>query len=95
MVAIEALSIGEVRAADSPGQRSIALRYDHQMYVIGHQAVAQYPKPALGGLVPQYLQIGNAVSVGQEDVLPVVPALGDVMGKAWDDDARDSGHDTG
>jgi len=95
MVAIKALSIGEVRATNSPGQRKLALRYDYQMHVMGHQAVAQYLEPALGGLVPQNLQIGDAVSVGQKDVLPIVPALGDVMSKAWNDDARDSGHDTG
>ena len=65
------------------------------MDVVGHQAVAQYLKPALGGLVLQYLQVGDAVRVSQEDILPIVPVLGDVMGQAGDDDARDSRHDIG
>jgi hypothetical protein len=65
------------------------------MHVIGHQAVAQHPKPALGGLMLQHLQVGNAVRVGQKDILPVVAALRDMMSQTRNDDARDSGHDTG
>jgi hypothetical protein len=49
------------------------------MNVIGHQTVAQYLKPALGSLVLQYLQVGVAVRVNEEDILSVVPALGDVV----------------
>jgi hypothetical protein len=93
MVGIEALGIGEVRPADDLGQRTLVRWHDHQVHVIGHQAVAQYRKPAPGGLVPQYLHVGKAVSVRQKDVLPVVPALGDVMGQFGNYDARYSGHD--
>jgi len=63
--------------------------------VVCHQAVAQYFKPAPDSLVLQHLQVGNAVRVSQEYVLPIVATLGDVMGQAGDDDAGDSGHDTG
>jgi len=65
------------------------------MYVVCHQAVAQYFKPAPDSLVLQYLQVGSSVRVSQEHILPIVPTLGDVMDQAGDDDAGDSGHDTG
>jgi hypothetical protein len=41
------------------------------------------------------LQIGDAVRVGQKDILPVVATLRDVMSQTRYDDARDSRRDTG
>jgi hypothetical protein len=95
VVGIEPLGIGEVRSAYSLSQYALALWHDHEMDVIGHQAVSDYPKPALGGLMLQYLQVGDAIRVNEEDFLPIVPALGDVMGQARENDACDSRHDTG
>ena len=45
----------------------------------------------LGGLADQ-VEIGSLVAVIEEDRLPVIASLGDVMRQAWDNDARQPGH---
>ena len=59
---------------------------------IGHEA----PGPdlcarGLGGLADQ-VEIGSVVPVIEEDRLPVIASLGDVVRQAWDNHARKSGH---
>jgi hypothetical protein len=44
-------------------------------------------------LVLQNGEVCCAVRVGQEDILPVVPALGDVMGQTGYDNPGDSRHE--
>jgi hypothetical protein len=41
----------------------------------------------------QEVEIETALTGGVEDLLAVVSALGNVVGDAWNDDARATGHD--
>jgi len=68
---------------------------DYQMHVIRHQAVAHHFQSAPGRLVFQYPEIGNAVHIPQEYILPIVTTLSDMTSRAGDDDAGDSEHNTG
>lgn len=45
----------------------------------------------LGGLADQ-VEIGGVVAVIEEDRLPVIASLSDVVRQAWDNDARQPGH---
>jgi len=49
------------------------------MNVIGHQAPSEDAYITAAGMLAKYLKIADAVLIGEEDVLPVVAALGDVM----------------
>ena len=85
--AVSAMGFGKGR----PQTVLVAGRHD-EVNRIGHEA----PGPdlcdrGLGGLADQ-AEIGSLVPAIEEDRLPVIASLGDVMRQAWDNDARKSGH---
>jgi hypothetical protein len=43
-------------------------------------------------VIPQQIEIEQAVGIGEEDRLPAIAALGDVMRDVGDDDAGEAGH---
>jgi hypothetical protein len=61
--------------------------YD-QMHVIGHQTVAQQGEAMECRILPQQLEVGNAVGVVGQNYLSRVAALGDMVGDVNDDHAR-------
>jgi len=63
-----------------------------QVQVVGHQTVAEQAELFAAAELAQAFEVEAAVVVEQEDVLAIVAALGDVMGAAWDDDARLARH---
>jgi hypothetical protein len=50
-----------------------------QVYMIGHQAVADQFYPVQGNALPQQIQIDAAIGVAGKDKLPCIPTLGNVM----------------
>ena len=85
--AVSAMGFGKGR----PQTVLVAGRHD-EVNRVRHEA----PSPdlcalGLGGLADQ-VEIGSLVAVIEEDRLPVIASLGDVMRQAWDNDARKSGH---
>ena len=49
------------------------------MNVIGHQTPSENADITAVGMFAKYLKIADTILVGEEDVLPIVAALGDVM----------------
>jgi hypothetical protein len=85
--AVSAMGFGKGR----PQAALLAGRHD-EVNRVGHEA----PGPdlcarGLGGLADQ-VEIGSLVAVIEDDRLPVIASLGDVVRQAWDNDARKSGH---
>jgi hypothetical protein len=49
------------------------------MNVIGHQAPSEDAQVMAVGMSPKYPDIADTVLIGEEDVLPIIAALGNVM----------------
>jgi len=62
------------------------------MNVIGHQAIAAHREFEALRLLREQMQIHAPIVVGEKNVLPIVPALGDVVWNAGNNNARDTGH---
>jgi hypothetical protein len=62
------------------------------MDVIRHQAPSQNADVVPEGVLAKQLKIAYAVPIGEENVLPVVPSLGDVMRRSWKNESRSTGH---
>lgn len=89
---VDVLAIEPVSAADDSGQRMGLAGNDHEVDVIGHQAVGQDSQPMPRRLLGQQIEIGPSVVIDEEDILAIVAALDDVVGQAGKDDARDARH---
>jgi hypothetical protein len=53
------------------------------VYVIAHQAVSENTDSRLMTVLLQQIQIDTAVSLGMKNNLSISSALGNVMGKSW------------
>ena len=62
------------------------------MHVIRHETVAQQRKTVKLGILPQQLEVGDAVGVVGQNDLPGVSALGNMMSNVNHDDASEAGH---
>lgn len=90
--AIDVLCVELVRAFEGLGQGGLLLRFDDQMNVVGHQAIALYTQGVSAGGFAEVLEIGPAVGVHKEHVLAVAGALCDVVGALRDHRSCLSGH---
>ena len=63
------------------------------MNVIRHQAVAMNGKAIALGVLALETEVHISVVLHKEDVLAVVPTLGDVMGRTGHHDSAKSGHE--
>ena len=66
-------------AANEPRQRVVRVRDDDQVDVVGHPAPAEQIGLAGAEMETQEMLVAAPVFVGQEDVLAIVAAVGDVM----------------
>src|SRR5438132_8584916 len=62
------------------------------MDVVGHQAVAVQAELVQACIMPEEVEVDQAVRIGFEDDAPGVAALRDVVGRAGGYHARKSGH---
>ena len=62
------------------------------MNVIGHQDIGVNGHPKLAGVLLHQFKKKSVVGLRQEDLLPVVAALDDVMGQTRNGQARKAGH---
>jgi hypothetical protein len=61
--------------------------YDHEMHVVGHQAIRDdLDRVARGGFA-QEAQVLVSIGVLEEHVAPVIPSLRDVVRDAWEYEA--------
>lgn len=78
---VEILGIAGMDAPDEPRQRRLVLRHDDQMDVVRYPAPAQHLGPARSKMEQQKLLVAAPVFACQEDLLAIVAAMGDVMGR--------------
>ncbi len=68
-----------MRVAKCPRQRFRGSGKHDKMHVIGHQTPSENAEVMAVGLSAKYLDIADTVLIGEEDVLPIVASLRDVM----------------
>src|SRR4051794_7568137 len=90
--AIHVLRVEPVRASERLGQAVFRRRNKQVMNVIGHQAIRKNRDAMPKALAGEDSEIGSAVVIDEENILPIVASLGDVMNQAGDDDASDARH---
>jgi hypothetical protein len=81
-----------MRLAERARQRLGRVRHQDQMHMVGHQAVAPDLDAGLGAALGQKVAVEREVGRLEEHRLAPVAALGDVVGKAWNDNAADTRH---
>jgi hypothetical protein len=94
VAAVEALGIEAIDVAHS-GREIRARRLDHQMVVVGHQAVGVAAPAAAPDDFAERLQELATVGVDEEDGRAVVAARGDVVERAGELDPKGSCHGPG
>ena len=65
--------------AERKRQRFRRFRNRDQVNVVGHQTPSEDADITAVGMFAKYLKIADTVLVGEEDVLPIVAALRNVM----------------
>ena len=68
-----------MRILESQSQRIGSARNHDQVHVIGHEAVADQGKLMQSSIGSEQIEIDEPFSVGSQDELPSVSALGNVM----------------
>jgi hypothetical protein len=68
------------------------MRRYQQVNVVCHQTVRVHRALLLGGEFPQVSQVQQVVAVASEAGRPIVAALDDVRGNAWNDEPGLPGH---
>jgi hypothetical protein len=68
-----------MRVAECPRQRFRRSGNHDKMNVIGHQTPSEDAQVMAAGVSAKYLDVADTILIGEEDVLPIVAALSDVM----------------
>jgi hypothetical protein len=81
-----------VNAAEGAGEGVLLLGDGDEVDVIRHEAVAEDGDAVVTGVVFEELEVEAVVFGAEVCGLAVVTALGDVVGDAWEDQAREAWH---
>jgi hypothetical protein len=84
-----------MRFAHRKAQRRLVGRSEHEVYVVGHQAIGPHLHAAPGRLLSEQIAIDLLVAGLEEDRLAPDAPLGHMMREAGDDDASEAGHGGG
>ena len=68
------------------------VRHQREMDVVGHQAIGPHLDRRLPATLGEQVAIKGVIGRLEEDLLPPIAALGDVMRKARNDDTADARH---
>ncbi len=82
--------VAPMRFAQRARQRFGGVRHQDQMHMVGHQAGAPALDPGLGAALGQKVAVEREVGRLDEHPPAAVAALGDVVGKARNDNAADT-----
>jgi hypothetical protein len=90
--AIDEIRVAPMSFADSAAQTPLVARHRDDVHMVGHQA----PGPDLHvpphGLPGQQIAIDVLVAVLEEDRLPTLATLGNMVGRMADNAAAQAGH---
>ena len=81
-----------VRATEYPRQAILVVGNGDDVDVVGHQAVPGDGDLIFLAVLPEQVQIQLTVAVVQENVLPAIASLCNVMPTTWNHDSGDSPH---
>ncbi|HVV46431.1 MAG TPA: hypothetical protein VHC72_14560, partial [Bryobacteraceae bacterium] len=81
--------VGEL---ESFGQRIGAFRNSDEMDMIRHHGIAENSQLITASVAGKDFEIQLAVAAGMKDCLPIIAALGHVVGDAGEDNSGASGH---
>ena len=85
-------SVASMRVFERLRERRRGLRNSDQVHVIRHQAVAQQRETVQLGVLPEQLQISEAIGIAGENDLSGIPPLRNMMGNVENYDTRQAGH---
>ena len=89
---IDEARIAPVRLAERKCQPVLGRRHQNEMDMVGHEAIRPHRDAGLGGALGEQVAIQCVVAVLEEDFLPPVATLGDMVGMVGHDDAGETGH---
>lgn len=87
---MQVLGVASLSGTQSPSQGIFVGRTDNQVDMIGHDTVAKDSQAMAMGVFPEQGEVDEAVLVGEEDILAIVPPLRNMMRKASGDESRSS-----
>jgi hypothetical protein len=92
LVAVLFPRVLRVRLTERERQRFRASWNRDEMNVIGHQAPSEDTDVLAARVFVKHLEVADSVLFGEENVLPIVAALRNVMRHARDHETRSAGH---
>jgi len=95
VASVEGLRIARMDLHDEPGEGIRQPRHGDEMDVIVHPAPTEEVDGTGGELGSQEVLVAAPVFVGQEDLLAIIAAMGDVMRDVDRDHPRLAGHEFG
>jgi hypothetical protein len=90
---VDHLGVAAVCAAEEDGEGVLVFGDGDEVDVIGHEAEGEEADACVGEVGGEVVEVDAAVGLGEEDVLVVGAALGDVVGATGEDDTSISWHD--
>ena len=79
-------------STDGHCERRRAARDGDKMDMIGHEAIGEDDEAVSRQLLGEKIEVGASVVIDEEDILPVVAALNDMMRRTGHTNASDAGH---
>ena len=84
--------IPSVKWCQSGAQAILILRHQNSVDMVGHQREGPAGNTRRPAALGQQVTVEAVVGLTEEHLLPAIAALGDMVGKAWDNEAGDACH---
>ena len=89
---VDVLGVTHVHRLQGRSERPLLVRDGYEVHVVGHEAVRLDGHAVLGGVVSQKLEVAQAISLGEEDILAAIAALREMMRTTRNDHASHARH---
>jgi len=89
---VDVLSVAPMDALEQDRQRIRPIRRDHQVDMIGHEAIGQHSSLGVGELLGKQRKIHFVIGGAEKHPLAVSSALGHVIRESWYDASCVAGH---
>ena len=89
---VDEAGVPAVRFAERQRQTIRGIGHQDEMDVVGHQAIRPHRDAGLAATLGQQIAVKRIVAILEENLLPPVATLGDMMRQTGHDDAGEAGH---